>query len=205
MADYCTLAQVKEYFGYDASKDAIITANIPRVTAVFNTALDRDLSEVEYTELYDGRGNPILFLNQRPVSEVDSVKEDGVLVDAGDYTVYPEGFIKLNEDLTSARSRWPMFVKGNRNYEVVYTAGYDPVPADVSLAAIQMVGYLIESSSNIAGTIKSEKIGNYSYTLQGQADKAASSKEGQRIIPVDVWSLISRYARRDYQSTRSGT
>ena len=104
--DYCTLVEVKAHFGISGSgQDAVITAALPRVTALFNTALDRDLRQTDYTEELDGLGSAFIFLAQKPIVDITSVKDSGTLVDSEDYVIYRErGEIKLTNSFETSQA-----------------------------------------------------------------------------------------------------
>lgn len=207
--DYCTLAEVKAHFGISGSgQDTVITAALPRVTALFNTAWDRDLRQTNYTEELDGLGSRFLFVAQRPIITIASVKEDDTPIDAGDYVIYrTRGEIKLTSAFDTGRGIVGTFPRGDLNMEVIYTAGYllegtpsgneIALPKDINLAAIIMVGFIIDNPS--VTNFISERIGNYTYR-KGAATGAA--EEARRYIPDEVWSIIMRYKRLDFEMTR---
>jgi hypothetical protein len=199
---YCTRDAVKLLMGYaDSSKDTLIDSMLPRVTILFNTAWDRDLRKAERTELYDGTGSAWTFLKQFPLDSTAAfeLKIDDDVVDAADYELYKEeGIVKLKQRFSYRTA--PIFPIGDRNVSAKYTAGYatGSIPPDIEMAACLMVGHLVESRGVIASALESEKIGNYSYR-QGEASTA---QEAEKAIPMKIWSMISRYARRDFYAPR---
>lgn len=205
--DYCTLAEVKAHFGFDASKDTVITAALPRVTALFNAAWDRDLRQTDYTEELDGLGSQFLFVAQKPIVTVTSVKEDETLIDAGDYVIYrARGEIKLTSAFETGRGIVGTFPRGDLNMEVIYTAGYKlegaisgneiALPKDINIAAILMTGFIISNPS--VTNFVSERIGNYTY----RKGATGATEEARRYIPNEIWSIILRYRRLDFEMTR---
>jgi len=202
MADYCSLSTVKLIMGYSSDKDALINVLIPMVTDLFNKAWDRDLRSSAATEEYDGSGSPYIFLRRWPVSSTPAVvlKVDDEVVATTDYVVYyDEGMIKLQTNTRTGLE--PVITLGDKNVEVTYTAGYSgaSIPKDIELAAVLMTGYLVENKGVIASGMQSERIGNYSYRV---ADPATTSQEAEKAIPMKVWSMISRYAKRDFYAVR---
>lgn len=209
MGNYATLAEVKAFYGItDASQDAAINAALPRVTALFNAAWDRDLRETEWTEQQDGLGSPFLFLDQKPIVSITSIEEDGDAVTASSYVIYrKEGYVKLTSSIEEARGFTAVFPRGDLNLEIVYKAGYllegSPtgnqilLPEDIKQAAIQMVGWIIKNP-DITNYI-SERIGNYTYR-KGTSDGA--KKTAQSYIPAEIWAIIFRYERLDFETTR---
>ena len=93
----------------------------------------------QYTERVDGRNYPRIWLTNKPVVEVISISVNGALIsnDGGfEWTLDPN----QGELLRSAGQYNPRFAPwwqaGRRNIEVVYTAGYDPIPNDVQRATV---------------------------------------------------------------------
>lgn len=207
--DYCTLTEVKAHFGISGStQDAVITAALPRVTALFNAALDRDLRQTDYTEDSDGLGSPFLFLAQKPIITITSIKEDGTLIDSDDYVIYRSaGYIKLTSSFEIVRGFVGVFPRGDLNIEAIYTAGYKlegaptgnevALPDDVIIAAILMVGFIIKHP--VVTNFTSERIGNYTYRKG-----AGAAEEARRYIPEEIWSIIAGYKRADFETTRRG-
>jgi hypothetical protein len=60
------------------------------------------------------------------------------------------------------RSVWPI---GQGNIKVTYTAGYDPVPADVTGAVLQMAALMHRTRLYGGNFLPSERLGEYAYTL----------------------------------------
>jgi len=203
MSDYCAIAEVKAHFGFDASKDVAITADIPRVTAIFNRALDRDLRETVYTEVRDGTDSRSIRLYNYPIISITSIKEDDISVDLESIATYLiEGIIKIKsvtDDTPRIYRSLPLFTRGDRNYEIIYTAGYTTIPAEVNFAAILMVGYIVNNPTVVSSEIISEKIGNYQYRKDPNAVKEST------YIPKNIWTMIEDYKRRDIESSMRGT
>lgn len=107
--------------------------------------------------------------------------------DSNDYGGWPTTLIKSIQGTISAKeeARIDMYVDelpnyrldetegtlygdfpfGYQNIEVRYTAGYSTIPDDLQLAACAVVKSIFDSSTT-DGNLKSERIGDYSYTLR---------------------------------------
>jgi len=203
MSDYCSAATVKLIMGYGSDKDTLLATIVPMVTQVFNTAWDRDIRKSAATELYDGSGSAYIFLKRSPVFDTPAVvvTVDDEILAATDYVIYyPEGIIK--RQTTTRHCLEPVFTLGDQNVEITYTAGYEDVaiPKDIELAAVLMTGHLVESKGILAAGLVSERIGNYSYRM-GEPS-SSTSQEAEKAIPMKIWAMISRYARRDFYAVR---
>lgn len=135
----------------------------------------------------DGTGTKKLRLPQRPVVSVSSVTEwDDVLVDPDDY--------EFQEPQWLVRRDHRVWHPGVRNIEVVYTHGWQTadldsdttdsdfdsnhVPADISLVTLILARRFYDRSlAGEQGVIKSETIGQYSYTLESAA--------GSELLPAE--------------------
>ena len=137
--------------------DAEIQAAIDWASAAVETYCNRTFPSAAYTETYDGTGTDMLYLNQYPITAVASVTLDDETVASADYTRETTGI--YYED------GW---TKGRRNVSITYTAGYVTIPADLHMVVTRLSSDLIGMVGQ-SGTIQSEKIGDYSYTLSATA------------------------------------
>jgi hypothetical protein len=137
--------------------DAEIQAAIDWACATVETYCNRTFTAADYTETYDGNGQDVLYLRQYPINSVTSITLDDDTLDSDDYTVEDTGI--YYED------GW---TKDRRNIVVVYNAGYSTIPADLHMVATRLAADLVNMTGQ-SGTIQSEKIGDYSYTLSAAA------------------------------------
>jgi hypothetical protein len=108
--------------------------------------------------VFDGNGNRILFMPQRPVTNVSEVTVDGdVWVVGTDYdwserrgTIHALG-----------RRRWPV---GQRNIAITYTHGYAEMPVDIQGLVYGLAQRAIDNPTGIA--IRSETLGSYSVAYE---------------------------------------
>ena len=126
----------------DTSKDAALTQQIDAVSAAVNNLCNRifavqtyqDQFRYVYNWLYSGEP---LRTRQFPIVVDDTgvplvtVSEDGAAVDVAAWDVYPEDGALYRLDGTSVAG-WM-----GTTILVDYTAGYDPIPADVQGAALE--------------------------------------------------------------------
>lgn len=127
----------------------------------------------------DGTGRCSLLLPELPVLEVldvETMEDDGsdilVLAEGTDYRVGDGGILwRLDDEV------WP---RGHKNVTVTYDHGwgletpgsgdlFEPVPSDIRLIALDIAASLFHVTSIGVGGVKSETIGNYSYTLADAA------------------------------------
>lgn len=115
-----------------------------------------------------------VFLKLRPVASITSVHEsragkDQVFdtttqISADDFVVIPDqGLIRLLNGLR--------FDRGFQSIQVIYKAGFQPVPNDIKLALLIAVDQFVSKTGK--GSLKSEKLGEYSYTLKDIESQAS--------------------------------
>lgn len=141
----------------------------------------------QYTELIDGKNYPRIWVSNKPIVAIIgvSVNEEPLDTTQGwDYIFDPlQGEILRGIGQYDPRFAvwWPA---GRRNIEVVYTAGYNPIPDDVKRATvITMQSYA--ALMNVSMTYKSESIGDYNYTL---ADLPSFNN-----IPAPAMAILGNY------------
>jgi hypothetical protein len=173
-----SLSAVKEYLGVAGTDDdALLTDLVARVSDGIVTYCGREFAAADYEEYHDGEGTDSVLLNQRPVTDVLALSDDGVEVAADDFVVYPElGIVRLKSGV---------FGRGARSVYVGYHAGYDAIPGDVEQAAVQWTAELYQSCG-AAGEreIKSERVGDYAVTY----DRAEDSS-----VPAEVRAALEPY------------
>jgi hypothetical protein len=79
-------------------------------------------------------------------------------------TVWPRPSRTQRDQLASAPGT------GKGNIKVIYTAGWETVPADIQFATNRLVTSMLESRSR-SGRIQSESIEDYSYSLAGTGEE----------------------------------
>lgn len=148
----------------------------------------RDLAKGTYTENYDGSGRRILKLRQYPIISVNSVTytdTNGIqtAVVATDYIIYlEEGWLKL-KSIAAHSSVW---IKGDQDYEIIYDAGYDPLPDDIKLACRKWVANEFQKIEQKLHAVQSRNLGDEVINYQVSE------------IPADVKKLLERYVRPPY-------
>lgn len=122
----------------DADRDVLIGSLINAASMQIEKYCRRRIKEAAYVDQeFDGTGTTNLLLPDYPVKEVSAVKIDDVLVPAAEY--------KLRKEIGSVVrlcSRWP---EGVLNVKVSFTAGYNPIPADIELACKHLVMFYFKT------------------------------------------------------------
>jgi hypothetical protein len=149
-----SLAEAREYlnFNTDTSHDTELQRFIDAADPVIEDIVG-PVNEVQVTEWYDG-GRSTIVLHQNPVVSVDTVTEyNGATPNtltvaatpaaAGTYTYTfdPDGI--LQRVIPGGRSYFPY---GMSNVVVTYTVGRSPVPANIKLAALELIRHLYQST-----------------------------------------------------------
>lgn len=180
MTDFIGIADLATFMRVDsASLDtALANLSVQAAQSVVRNYLGQELTlHVDDVAYLDGTGKPWIRLPERPVISVASVTLDGDTVGPTEYLLRRSLLIRTD------RGSWTI---GNVNVVVTYTHGYQTavldsdtsdsdfdvnhIPPDISLVALILARRSYERSiSGEQGTIKSETIGTYSYTLADQA------------------------------------
>ena len=128
--DLVTLDQAKALLGIAAdvtSKDAQISQHISATSAAINNYCDRVFVQQVYRDqvrnAYGGYGEPLV-----------AVTEAGVVLDPAYLEVYPEAGSLYRLDGTAAPYAW-----NTATLVIDYTAGFDPIPADVQGACLEWI------------------------------------------------------------------
>lgn len=181
------------------SEDSRLQDFLDAADACIRSWCRRDFDARSYVEYHNGNGTRRLALRQRPVTAVSSVKVDegGAFGKAdgsfGSATALTEGVdwcLDCEEGGSTSSSGvlfrigsvWPLrafvpsrgFLANDASVSpgcirVAYTAGYAPIPADISLAARLLAARMRRESEFGGYSLYSERLGDYSYRL-GKVD-----------------------------------
>jgi len=163
---------------YDIALTHIINDVTDEIERICN---GRRFASTAYTgERYNGNNEKFLFLRNYPIISVSSVTMDDETVTAASaYTDYDKYWIEpiLNgskyEGVLFLENKWN---KGDRNIVISYTGGYATIPGKLRRAAISLAKEYYHMLRNATG-LKSESIGDYSYTMDLMNDKVISKVE----------------------------
>jgi hypothetical protein len=155
--------------------EALYTSLIDSVSAEIETICYRKFNADDYTETFDGNGTTELYLNQFPINTVTTVEygtpfdvanNPRIEIESDEYVI--DSNIGMLEFLFSSAEK-------NQYFKISYNAGYTTIPADLNLIATKWV----ETSFNntkVNGNYKSEKLGDYSYTVMTNSERTSSMK-----------------------------
>jgi uncharacterized phiE125 gp8 family phage protein len=129
-----SLEAVKSYLKIDASDtidDNRLEDLINACSAAIENYCGRRFKEQTYNdEEYDGTGRKHILLQQYPVTSINSVSIDEVILDPSEYKV------RKSNGMLMKNHCWPA---GDLNITITYTAGLSEIPADLELACRHFV------------------------------------------------------------------
>lgn len=154
-----TLADVKDWLGITVNTwDTELTNLMARALYTVEHELDWHFGTSRPAEeILDGSGTRAMYLRQPPLGDVNvwsrpNIDQAWEAVDSDDYEVGGRG-VFLNTNWT----------EGVRNYRFNYDEGFVTMPGDVEQLILDLVAMRWRNRDNDP-TMKSETIGDYSYT-----------------------------------------
>jgi uncharacterized phiE125 gp8 family phage protein len=175
-----TLADVKEHLrieAADSTEDTFLEKLIDRCTSRIESHVNRKLKKRSYAELYDGSGTQKLLLNQFPITALTSVNIDqgqdflpstdvdieAIVIQAEEGLLSWSGVVNSSSAFNAG-----IWSAGVRNIQVVYEAGYDPIPDDLAAACIKLVAVEFNRAREGADAFAAEATAGHSVTwIQG--------------------------------------
>lgn len=155
----------------DHTDDVLLTLLESQAAAFVNSQTERNWGEpADRTEFIKGLGIPTLYLRGHIAGEIVSVRRRAM--NAADFEdVIVDDYIVRGDTLMTTGARWSHLYE----YEVVYSDGYELgfAPADIRALVSDLVA--IAYSGLGEEGVKSETIGDYSYTLDSAVTAAAAS------------------------------
>lgn len=141
--DLTTLSKLKQYLGEKTNeKDPLLKQMITSSSAWIRNWLNRDILSASYTRTFNGTGGRGIFLAERPVLAVASVKVDGVALASDRWAL-------VGSSVTMKEGGWPL---GVGNIEITWTGGYATVPAEIDQACIELVAWRMHEKVNLRRT-----------------------------------------------------
>ncbi len=114
----------------------------------------------------------------------------GIVVRLGMGNNIGDAFRRYSVVMGYIATAWPL---GQGNIKVRYTAGYESIPDDLSLAACQMAATVYRTRQYGGLRLGSESLGKYSYSLlSGSVNGGADGEMGT------VRQLLAPYVRREF-------
>ncbi len=129
--DFFSLADGKSFLGIDdTDSDALLQVMLGAATQAVVDYLCWDPNLHEATERYSGLGVCSMVVNRRDITAVSAITTEG-------YSGVPVqvDLTKIYWSESIVYSRHLAFPRGRRNIVITYTAGLDPMPASIILAA----------------------------------------------------------------------
>lgn len=162
MSNLANLQDVRDWLGIQndqTTDDAILDRMIARASEMILSGIGRPaiLSQA-YTEVRDGLGMTRMMLRNWPLRSVTSVTIDGVAIPAQTSVPLGAGYMfQAWNGIAPGRAGFIdligyAFNRGRSNIQVVYTAGYDAVPAAIESACIELVALRYKERSRIGQT-----------------------------------------------------
>jgi len=129
------------------------------------------------TDRKEGNGKDVIYLTNRPVKEIKTIKTNNLNREISEFEIYKEIGIrnKLGCFEVGIGQCFPMVKMGSYtvtdNIEVSYVAGYtaEDFPSDLIFATCYIISSKKQMSSD-AGTLESYKISDISYTWRSQEE-----------------------------------
>lgn len=190
-ADWITEAEIEAFLG-ESIDAALATFLIETTQSLIREYTGQCITEVEDDiEFVDGTGRDAFRLRQRPVTEIAELLEDGTDTPAG---TYPDHDWMFDQDTGVVFREAGKWRPGRGNIKVTYTHGWAAadVPAVLVAVSLNVARRLFNTYGTIAvtGTVQSETIGAYSYTLAVTADQMAGVVVG--LVPSEK-AVLSRF------------
>lgn len=174
-----SLSAVQQYLGLSSGVDeALLSDLIARASAGACSYCGREFAAADYYEFHDGEGTEAVLLEQRPVTAVFALSDDGAEIAADEYVVYPEaGIVRLASGT---------FGHGARTVYAGYRAGYETLPGEVEQAVVAWTAELYQSREVGGRPVASERVGDYAVTYEGESTANPSRRVRAALEPYRV-------------------
>ena len=189
----------------DASQDDLLNLLRTNVLGQFQDYTHRQICErVDFQENLNGKNLPWLVPFDAPIISVLSLEiidPTGptvlrTLTEGQDFIIDQSKEHILLRNISDRRAITapfnPRFVAGEGNIKLVYTSGFDPIPAGISQAYLEAIKEKFDIRKT-SGGLKSEKLGDYSYTKDDSSSKSTSGSGDQ--LSAGAKGALSKWIR----------
>lgn len=178
MADLTTLAAVKAYAGVtNSNDDALISNLITAYSQWVRSYTSRDFTIQQYNIWRSGRGNAALVVPDYPITSVASLTVEGRSIPAApSWGAFGYRFTDTEVMLSGGC----VFPVGRNNINLVFSAGYANVPADITQAVTELV--------SLRYRMKGDKLEWTSKSLAGETVSLNT-----RDMPASVATVLKMY------------
>lgn len=158
---FISTTDLSDYLGRDVTSDDGALIAVDSACAMVRTLTEQDYTETTEAISLDGSGTDLIFLPQRPVTNVGTVTVNGEEIT--DYAYTENGKLIRTSEEEPTWSTWgqsyqpsSFWPQGRQNIEVSYTHGYaGTVPSDVRMVALSIAHRLVTQGGAI-----SEQVGD---------------------------------------------
>lgn len=141
---FTNLSHLKEFIGIGdpagsvaSGSDPVLTNLIGRATVEIQSFLNRVGIMSTYTERYDGKGSPWLWVKEWPITSITSIHESiDQTFDAT--TLIPSTDYIFDLNLPRIRHKWRGWFTWFQSIQVIYVGGWVTVPLDVEQVCIEL-------------------------------------------------------------------
>jgi len=192
-----TLKDVKSYLGIaltDDTHDILINLLIPSIQTTVENYCHRHFDISIYSSEQHNINHKI-FPYQTPIISVQNiVRLDGSIINTSpdinemsNYRVFP-GYVELLDYMYVTMGDKLKYVNNEQSYvEISYTAGFEKIPADLSLAAIKLVALEYKDSTE-------DRVGLVS-SSEGGVHEVYIGKDINSEMPLSISGILDRYSR----------
>lgn len=177
MTDLTTVAAVKAFAAINGTGDDVLLASMVSAYSQWvRSFTNRDFTAGTYDLWRSGRGQTVLLLPQFPITGITALEIDGRPIPAqASFGAYGYRFTPRSLVVEGGLS----FTLGFENVHVVYSAGYDAVPADIAQAVNELVTLRYRMRDKLEWSSKS---------LSGETISL-----NQRDMPESVRTILRQY------------
>jgi len=180
MALLTTVARARRHAALAGAEAVHLTNLLTSASEMVEDYCNRLFTSTAYaTEDQDGDGGRVIWVRNPPITALTSVyvidaSGDDETVLAADLDHEPEtGRITFDPE---ADSDFTWFPVGVQNVKITYTGGYAAIPDQVQTAVILVAMNLYGAGAVTNPTLKSERLGEYSYTRADMATQDPFTK-----------------------------
>lgn len=176
MAELVSIADAKTWLNItDDNCDAILAIVVPNASDAVIEYLGYNPQSSTETEFYNGTGTDSIAVNRVPITEVDEVKVSGLVVPY-ERIIFGRAVIYRTDGVP--------FMRGRKNVEVTYTAGYQSLPGGIVQGVLLTVAAMYNSRTIDPNITGESVVGVYS---------AGFWPTGPGTIPPAARDLLSSY------------
>jgi hypothetical protein len=185
-----TLSNAMQFLGASQDTNGFIARGMAAISSQIQAWLGYQVVQASYSRTFNGQGGYKLFVPDIPLVSVQSLTINGQTIPAGAWSGSSQMPGYYNDDAAIFVVGYS-FCRGFQNIRASYTAGYNPVPAEIEQACLDWLKMIYASGQIPTIGANVNKISAGDTTIQMAGNSSVTDPTKIPLPPIIVSALMN--------------